>query len=86
MTTYKVDYDIPIPAARRRGSYPFADMKPGGSFAVPCTPADQQAVIKRIRSAAAHYRRKDGSRYIVRPVMENDQLVVRCWRQKKELR
>ena len=87
---YEIESDIPIPsAATRPAIYPFADLKPGDSFAVPCTLKEQKELTERLRAAAQYYvrkARKNGSpamRYVVRPVIEKDQHLVRCWCQKR---
>ncbi len=69
---YKVDKDIPIPPARSTlARYPFADMEPGDTFAVP---AEEN---KKVRLAAHSYGKRHGKAFTIR---RQEDGTVRVWR------
>lgn len=72
---FVLEDDIQIPAGRSRGSvYPFADMKPGQSFAVPSEKS------KTVRQAVIKFTKKNPElEFTMRKVSETEH---RVWRVK----
>ena len=78
---YRIESDIPQPV-RQRGrapKYPFADMKPGDSFAVDVGREEPRVVLNRINTAAQGWRRRNApeAHFIVET--SKDHKEVRIW-------
>lgn len=71
-----INKNIPIPPRQegRTPYYPFAEMKPGDSFAVPW---EQET---NTRTAAYHHAQRYGRRYTTRKRLEGGKEVLRVWR------
>lgn len=72
--SFKIEKGIPLSDRRgkRKAQYPFGDMKPGDSFAIPET-----VNVDSVRTAASwHGMRNDGQKFSVR----NTEDGYRCWR------
>lgn len=60
--TFELRSDVPAPAVRRygpRANYPFAQMQVGHVFFVPCTDAETEKVIDRLKGASARWRKQN---------------------------
>ena len=78
---YRIESNIP-PPVRKKGrdpKYPFADMKPGDSFAVDVGREGPRAVVNRLNAAAHGWRRRNApeARFIVET--SEDRKKVRIW-------
>lgn len=78
---YRIESNIPLPV-RKKGrdpKYPFADMKPGDSFAVDVGREEPRVVLNRLNTAAQGWRRRNApeARFIVET--SKDHKEVRIW-------
>jgi hypothetical protein len=79
----QIDKDVPMPPPTdgRPRKYPFPDMAPGDSFAVPLAgemrDGEDHAVLK-LRSAVTQHTRRHGGKFTVRTDREAGE--ARCWR------
>ena len=72
----------PPPADGRPRKYPFPDMAPGDSFAVPLAGEDthksEDLTAVRLRASAIRYARMNGGKFTVRTDRQAGE--ARCWR------
>lgn len=83
--TFKIESGVPVPPRTGRTIYPFREMKPGDSFALPLNgggPAVQKLMMRRVISAAQTFTRRYGPHFTVRLVL--DEGIIRVWRDKDE--
>lgn len=78
---YAIEKRVPIPAVSkksgRRPKYPFAQMKPGDSFAVPVRgPKAINTARRRLTVSACIAAKKYGAKFVTRSTPK----AVRCWR------
>jgi hypothetical protein len=73
---FEIEKDIPVPPARNKVTYPFADMEVGDSFFVPCDPDGVLKTERRVSAAAAQYRRRMSVKFVTR----REETGVRVWR------
>lgn len=78
---YHIESNIPLPV-RKKGrdpKYPFANMKPGDSFAVDVGGEEPRVVLNRINTAAQGWRRRNApeAHFIVET--SKDHKEVRIW-------
>lgn len=91
MTAPAIDYGIEMPAPnrgrtrRKNAKYPFADMRPGGSFFIAAVADGTTQLQIAIASAASHWTHNNGlpaGTFATRVVTESGVVGVRCWRVK----
>jgi hypothetical protein len=76
MNEFKIEDNVPTPAARGYRKYPFDDMAVGNSFFVGCAQVDSEAEHTRISNAAWRAGHKKGKKFTVRTVEGG----IRVWR------
>ncbi len=79
MTDFKIERSIPVPHKARDGrhKYPFATMKVGDSFAVPCT----DDTVHRVQiNAMASTRGHKPKRFTSRVERNGKAVSIRIWR------
>lgn len=83
---YEVEKDIPIPENFRGESkkFPFREMSPGDSFAVPVGTRKPTNVRNSIRAALKRDKGVDAGNFTV--LYLKDENVVRCWKNVWKLR
>ncbi len=74
---YKIAKGVPLPP-RPQLTYPFADMAPGDSFAIPCSIEERHRIQQRLSGRVCAAAKKLG--YTFTTAQENHG--VRCWRVK----
>lgn len=77
-----IESDIPIPQRQngRTAKYPFSQMKPGDSFAVPVGSEKPKTVINRLNTAAHGWRRRNQPEARFTVAYEEQTGKVRIWK------
>lgn len=73
-----IESNVPVPAAKKSGKYPLAELQPGESFLVTCPAKDYKKVKANVRGAARRVEKKTGAKFQVEIMVEEKG--VRCWR------
>lgn len=74
---FAIEKDVPLPRQKRqRARYPLGEMEVGDSFFVPCSKAEADTVLKRVRAALWYHKKNGDKNFIVHAVKGG----VRCWR------
>jgi hypothetical protein len=84
MHQIKIEKGIPVPEVKQttRRRYPTDIMKVGESFFIWCNNWESAARIRNTVYSSGYHLRKEGKKFVVKIVVENDQTGVRCWRVK----
>lgn len=80
MTEFKIEKNVPPPAARSRVKYPWDKMQPGDSFFVACEDEEERKKLcNRMSASASNFKRSmplNDRKFLVRQVEGG----VRAWR------
>lgn len=71
-----IEKNIPMPEARSKGRYPYADMQVGDSFYLETKGVDEIGVARRLRGSSFLYGKKSGAKFSVRKMDDG----FRVWR------
>ena len=75
----RIERGVQMPIGRSASEYPFAEMAPGDSFAVPVPPgADKGSFSAAQRAAADRFGKKRGQKF--RTLLVDGRTSVRTWR------
>lgn len=76
-TEFPIEQGVPIPRLAPHRLYPFGDMDVGDSFFIALKEGEFKAMtIRKVRSAASYYGRRNGKKYVTRRVSGG----LRVWR------